>query len=134
MTETTNPVTAIIKAQESDFVQGLKKVADSKGYKIILCYVEVSKTGFESLQIEIEPKGYYTDHLTEPEIFTRAACGRNFNNKPIFRVATTSYGTLNEEQMQKFMDAMNNGFSMQCYLNNLDWSKCPRIKVIKEDE
>lgn len=128
MTEQTKQSIAIINAQEIDFVKGLKKVAESKGYEINYCYVEVSKTGFERLYIKIEPKDFNTRHLSEPEIFRKSTCGKSFDNKPIFRVSTTSYGTLNEEEMQKFMDAMNNGFSMQCYLNNLDWSKCPRVK------
>lgn len=131
MTEKTKQ--EIIKAQESNFVKGLKKVAESYGYETYYIWVEVSKTGFESLHFEIYPKE--NDFRTYiPEIYVRNTFGRKTKemDNPKFKVQTTSYGALNEEEMQKFMDAMNNGFSMQCYLNNLDWSKCPRIKFDNE--
>lgn len=126
MTEKTKQ--EIIKAQESDFVKGLKKVAESKGYKIGYTWVKVNDDGFESLYFEISK----IDHNSyTPDIYesTSIHFGKTFDNKPQFEVQTTSYGALNEEKIQKFMTEMCNGAAMQMFLNNLDWSKCPRIKV-----
>lgn len=119
----------IINAQETMFVKGLKRVAESYGYETYYIWVEVSKTGREYLHFELTQKDCksYT-----PEIYQKHTFGKSFLENPKFKLQTTSYGALNEREVQKFMDAMNKGFSMQVYLNNLDWSKCPRIKVDEE--
>lgn len=119
----------IINAQETKFVKGLKRVAESYGYETYYIWVEVSKTGREYLNFELTQKDCksYT-----PEIYQKHTFGKSFLENPKFELQTTSYGALNEEEVQKFMDAMNKGFSMQVYLNNLDWNKCPRIKVEEE--
>ena len=119
------------QSQESDFVQKLKKVAERKGYEIRHCYVEVSETGYERFEFLMRQKDYksYT-----PEIYVRNTFGRKTKemDNPKFEVQTTSYGSLNEEEMKEFMNAMTNGWVMQQYLNNLDWSECPRIKFDEE--
>lgn len=119
----------IINAQESDFVKGLKAVADNNGYETYYIWVEVSENGREYLNFEIteKDKRSYT-----PEIYQKHTFGKSFLENPKFEVQTTSYGALNEEEMQKFMYAMNKGWEMQQHLNIIDWSECPRIKVDEE--
>ena len=119
----------IINAQESDFVKELKNVADNNGYETYYIWVEVSENGREYLNFEITEKDRrsYT-----PEIYQKHTFGKSFLENPKFELQTTSYGALNEEEVQKFMDAMNKGFVMIQYLNKLDWSKCPRIKIDEE--
>lgn len=119
----------IFESQKSDFVKKLKKVAKSKGYEIRYVYVEQCGYG-DYLKLHISPidNGFrvYTPSIYESTNFD------NFENNPKFEIQTTSYGALNEEEMQKFMNAMNNGWFMIQYLNNLDWSKCPRINRVED--
>lgn len=126
MTEKTKQ--ELSKVRESIFVKKLEKVAKSKGYIISYVWVKVYKNGFESLQMRIieGDASRYTPTIYES---TSINFGKTFDNKPQFEVQTTSYGALNEEEMQKFMTAMCNGCAMQMFLNNLDWSECPRVKV-----
>jgi hypothetical protein len=117
----------IMMAQESDFCKVLKKVAEVKGYMIGGVWVRVCKSGFESLEFEIRPinRRSYTPDIYEKDLIHF----ESFNNNPQFKVQTASYGALDGEEMEEFMKAMNNGWEMQQYLNQLDWSKCPRIKI-----
>lgn len=119
----------IINAQETDFVKELKAVAESYGYETYYIWVEVSKNGREYLNFELTQKDCksYT-----PEIYQKHTFGKSFLENPKFEVQTTSYGALNEEEMKEFMNAMNKGWSFQQYLNGLDWSECPRIKIDEE--
>lgn len=125
MTEKANQ--EILNAQETPFVKALQDLAERLGYKIYPVWVGVTKTGFETLNFYTEPKELDGNSYI-PEICSRV-CRGSFDNKPFFKVATSSYGSLREEEMQKFMEDMNKGLSMQVFLNNIDWSKCPRINV-----
>lgn len=119
------------QSQESDFIKDLKFHCIMYGYELKHCYVEVSESGYERFEFYMTEKDYksYT-----PEIYVRTTFGRKTKemDKPKFEVQTTSYGALNEEEMKEFMNAMNDGWKFQQYLNNLDWSKCPRIKFDEE--
>lgn len=129
MTEKTKQ--EIIKAQETVFVRQLKRYAHTKGYELGYVWVKVYDNGFESLQFLIIKKDY--DSYT-PTIYENTSINffDSFDNNPKFEVQTTSYGALNEKEMQKFMYAMNKGWEMQQHLNIIDWSECPRIKVEEE--
>lgn len=127
MTEKTKQ--EIIKAQKNNFVKKLKKVAESKGYEIGYVYVEQCGYG-DYLKLQIAPKDKFNTYT--PDVYDGSLFMNNFENKTNFQVQTTSYGALNEEEMQKFMTAMTNGWTMIQYLNKLDWSKCPRINRVEE--
>lgn len=114
----------IIKAQETKFVSRIKSYADDKGYKLGYVYVGVYE-GREELRFSITEK----DRLSYTPEFYEEMTFEKFANNPKFEVQTTSYGSLNEEEMEKFMFAMEQAFLLQKFLHNLDWSECPRIKV-----
>lgn len=118
----------IINVQKTKFVSRIKFYADDKGYKLGYVWVKVYDDGFESLQFSISKNDSYS---YTPDFYesTSINFGKSFDNNPKFEVQTTSYGALNQEEMEKFIFAMEQAFLLQQFLHDLDWSECPRIKV-----
>lgn len=95
----------------------MKNIADKYGYFISSAFIQNNRVGINIYKC--------CGNRFIPDVYFNSA---NLDN-PIseFRIMTTSYGSLNMDDYEKFIKCVNNAYNMVSELEKIDTSKLPNL-------
>lgn len=111
--EDTNKQDFIKKSRENATYKKMEKLASSHGYKLGLAYW----ASWDGTVINLNPESgsYFSEYL--PEIYPPDYTSSNDTD---WRIQTTSYGSLDSVEFEKFIQANDNAYKLVESLSKID--------------